>query len=115
MPEGALGYYNVSAWNTTSCPYLCNDGITPVQSNKMCLGTYELFLYDIGGPVVFALMIISAILVVFIVIYFLAETKKSKSLDKLIEKKNKEIDGDGNKENLKYLHQEFKFFDRDVF
>jgi hypothetical protein len=117
MPMGALGYYNTTAWNNTSCPYECDEGITPISSNKYCLGTFDLFLNQIGGVVIFVIMIISTLLVVLLVIYFLSETNKSKSIDKLIELKNKELEAGGGDDlnNLKVLHQEFKFFDRDVY
>ena len=85
MPDNAQGYYTTRAWNDTQCPYECNDGITPVASNKMCLDTWDLFLYDIGGIVIFVIMIISAVLIVILVSYFMLERNKSKSIDKLIQ------------------------------
>jgi hypothetical protein len=119
MPEGALGTYKSSGWNNTSCPYTCNEGITPVSSNKMCLNTFNLFLNDIGGMVIFVIMIVSALLVVISVIYFLSDGNKSKSIDKLIEQKSRELDeSNADKKgdrDLKILHHGFKFFDRDVF
>lgn len=56
-----------------------------MATNKMCLDTWDLFLYDIGGQAIFVIMIISAVLIIVLVVYFLLDTNKSKSLDKLIE------------------------------
>ena len=82
----------------------------------MCLDTWDLFLYEIGGKVIFCIMIISALLIVLVVIYFLLDTNKSKSLDKLIQQTDKELEGaTSGQGNLKVLHSGFKFFDRDVF
>jgi hypothetical protein len=70
--------------------------------------------------VIFVIMIVSAILVVGLVIYFLSESNKStKTIDKLIEQTSREMeeanaDNKGDKD-LKIMHHKFKFFDRDVF
>ena len=87
-----------------------------MASNKMCLDTWDLFLYDIGGMVIFVIMIISAILIVILVIYFMLDRNRSKSIEKIIQQKDKELDeNDNDKSDLKVLHSSFKFFDRDMF
>ena len=85
LPEGAQAFYNESGWGTPVCPYTCVGPISTSDQNPMCLTTSSLFLKNLGGPIIFAIIIVSTMLLIFAVSYYLSENSKSKSLDKLIE------------------------------
>ena len=84
LPVGANGIYNESGWESPVCPYACNGTMPASDTNPMCLSTRGLFLENVGGPIVFAIIIVSTLVLIFAVSYYLSENSKSRSLDKLI-------------------------------
>jgi hypothetical protein len=85
LPIGADGIYNETGWGTPVCPYACNGTIPTADTNPMCLSTSGLFLENVGGPIAFAIIIVSTLALIFAVSYYLSENSKSRSLDKLIQ------------------------------
>ena len=64
---------------SSNCNYTCTDPkITQVESgNPECLENYALFISNIGGNSVFILAIVSVVLSVMILLYFILKPKKS--------------------------------------
>ena len=81
----------------------------------MCLQNFELFLQNIGGGYIFAIMILATVMVIVLMVCFVFQSKNHKyqSIDKLIERGDKAVNHE-HMENVSQIseteHTGYSFF-----
>lgn len=95
LADSDHGYYYLSAdkqpQTNPNCLYKCNDGLTNVSENPYCLENFDLFLQNIGGPIIFTIMIASTVLIIVLMLIFIMQKNKYKTIDKMIEQGEKAL------------------------
>lgn len=71
-------YYTNSSWNTAMCPYKCDSSVAQLNENPMCLGSFALFIKNLGGLEIFIIIIIATVFLTCAVLYFLTYIHETK-------------------------------------